>query len=170
MYIGLFVWSLAFSSVAEQTYLTNETFEQDKAANKAVVFLSQVCPCSNSHVEHLNKLISEHPEVSFYGVISEPVTNKNKKAIEAYFNKDRFSFPLIRDDKQVLVKKYGALKTPHVTFFRGGKISYQGGVTNKKSFKESSVKFLETNLNLLANNKKFKYSRGSSLGCYIRRY
>jgi len=156
--------------MADQAYLKHEVFEKDKSANKAVVFLSQICPCSNGHVRHLNQLISKHPKVSFFGVISEPVTSKNKKEIEAYFTQKRFSFPIIRDDEQFLVKKYGALKTPHVTLLRDGKIAYQGGVTNKKLFKESSKKFLEVNLELLAENKKFKYRRGSSLGCYIRRY
>jgi len=170
MYVGLFIWSLALFSVTGHSFQKPEVIAKDKSDYKAVVFLSQSCPCSKGHVDHLNQLASQHPKVKFYGVISEPVTTKNKKDIESYFTDERFSFPIVRDDNQFLVKKYGALKTPHVTFFREGKVAYQGGVTNKKSFVESSRKFLETNLKLLAENKKFKYKTGSSLGCYIRRY
>jgi len=170
MFMGLFFWSTALSSALGQSFQTPHTIEQDKSAYKAVVFLSQKCPCSKGHVDHLNELVAQHPDVKFYGVISEPVTSKNKKEVGAYFTHKRFSFPIVRDDRQVLVKKYGALKTPHVTFFRDGKIVYQGGVTNKKSFIKSSRKFLEANLKLLAQNKKFKYRTGSSLGCYIRRH
>jgi len=170
MLIGSFVWLSVFVSSAAQTHLTAQVVEQSRAKHKVIVFLSQKCPCSRGHVAHLNELYRKHSEVAFYGVISEPVNAKNKKAVKAYFTKERFAFPIIRDDEQNLVKKYKALKTPHVTFLSDNKVVYQGGVTDQKSFRRSSKKFLEVNLKLLAQGKDIKFKLGASLGCYIRRY
>jgi hypothetical protein len=169
MYIGLLFLSLS-AWAAQSDFLKPLDVMQDTSEKKVLIFLSDKCPCSKAHVEHLNMLSEKHKSISFFGVISEPVQEKNKFSIKKYFKEKDFSFPIVRDDQQVLVKKYKALKTPHVTFLEKSKILYQGGVTNKKSFKDSSKKFLAENLNLVTSGKTVKYKTGASLGCYIRRY
>lgn len=167
MLLGLML--LPMFSVA--AYDGVNTFYNDESEVKALVFLSEKCPCSKSHIKHLNDLVLKHPRVSFYGVISEPFRNDMERAkINDYFTKDRFKLQIISDPSQVLVKKYKALKTPHVTLFSNQKTIYEGGVTNKKSFKDSGKKYLAENLSLLERGQKLKYKKGMSLGCYIRRF
>ncbi len=150
-------------------------FERDDAKFKAVLFLSQECPCSQSHVEHLNQLKDQFSQVSFYGVISDLLDPKNEREVLTYFDSKQFQFPILLDREQKLVKRYGALKTPHVVLLRqveGGEkyeTLYEGGVSDGKDFSQSEKKYLEENLVMLAQEKPVKYRHGKSMGCYIRR-
>lgn len=163
-----------FSPQVFAEYATPQDFEKNQSPLKALVFLSEGCPCSRSHIEHLNALEKKFPQLKIYGVISEPPTDDEKKAkSDAYFQSPLFEFPVISDPSQGLVKKYGALKTPHLTLFEKKndvyvKI-YEGGVTNQKSFEKSTIKYLEENLTFLSKGQPCKYKNGQSLGCYIRR-
>ncbi len=165
---------LFFPSLVMADFKSAKDFEEDSSPLKAVVFLSPDCPCSRSHVEHLNQIVKEYPNLKLYGLISEPAEGDSKLRNNEYFSEKNFAFPIIDDPKQVLVKKYGALKTPHVSLLKkkaNGSFEtlYEGGVTDGKEFEPGSVKFLEENLKLVSQAKDVKYKNGRSLGCYIRR-
>lgn len=157
--------SLALCTLAQAKFLTPEETLQDKAEIKVLAFLSDQCPCSRSHKEHLNNL-SKTYSYPVYGVISEPISDSKRLA---YF-RSGFNFPIVRDPKQLLVKKYKALKTPHSVILKNNAPIYEGGVTNKRNFKKATSKFLEENLKLLSQNKKLKHRYGKALGCYIKRF
>ncbi len=166
IFFGLFLWpSLSFSKVQSM-----ESFYQDPSENKILVFISESCPCSKSHINHLNEVATDNSDYSFYGVITDVIkSEEDKKRVKNYYKKTKFKFPILKDSKKVLVKKYKALKTPHVTLISKGEVLYQGGLTDKKSFKESGKKYLAENLKSLKETGKVKYRFGMSLGCYIRR-
>ncbi len=166
------MWLSLFMAWSHDT----SVFDKDTSDYKALVFLSDECPCSRSHIDHLNSLSQSGLKV--FGVISEPLNDsmseERKKQLTEYFKPDKFSFPLIDDPQQLLVKKYKALKTPHVTLFKktntGYEIIYEGGVTNQKDFHKSSQKYLAENWQAITAGRPLKYARGHSLGCYIRRF
>lgn len=138
------------------------------------MFLSRNCPCSKSHIEHLNNLQHQFQAVHFYGVMTDLINEDTKPLIDDYYSSKNFSFPIIRDDEHYLVQKFSALKTPHtviVTTDKGNnyKIIYQGGVSNHREFAQSTKHFLAENLSQITNGKPVKYAEGKSLGCYIRR-
>lgn len=141
-----------------------ESFLQDPQSIKALIFLSKDCPCSRSHVEHLEKLSAKHPSVHFYGVISQ--AQPPKEGLEYFKN---LKIPVIKDPKQVLVKRFKALKTPHVTLFKNKTIVYEGGVSNSRNFKRASKHFLKESIEALVQGAKAPYRYGESLGCYIKR-
>jgi hypothetical protein len=163
----------AFSAQAETVEIKD--FDADTSPIKALVFLSDACPCSRSHVEHLNQLKADG--LNIYGVISEPpyagMPTERRQIQEEYFKSAGFQFPFVNDPTQSLVKKYHALKTPHVTLFQKQgdhyEIIYEGGVTNQKDFAKSTVHYLEENWHALKAGHAPKYNHGFSLGCYIRR-
>lgn len=151
-----------------------ERFRSDEKATKILVFLSKDCPCSRSHVEHLNELSQQFSDVAFYGVISDEFTKESTPLIESYFASSNFKFTIIKDPEQKLVKEFGALKTPHVTILKkqpNGKYTriYEGGVSDHRDFSHAKATFLKENLMAVANNKPLPHSNGKSLGCYIRR-
>lgn len=162
-----------FSSAAE--YVGPEVFEKDSSPWKALVFLSEACPCSRSHIIHLNDLQKKYPGLKVYGVISEPAQDEDgRHKIDDYFHADIFQFPIINEPSQSLVKRYKALKTPHVSLLQknasgGYEVIYEGGVTNQKDFAKSTVKYLAENMAEISQGKPVKYKNGQSLGCYIRR-
>lgn len=165
----LFYSSISFA------YLTPENFDSSTAKYKVLVFLSQKCPCSQSHVDHINSL-AKNKNIKFFGVITDKITDENQGKIKDYFSEKQFAFPIINDPNHILVKKYRALKTPHVTIVESdsnnsveNKVLYQGGVSNHRFYSQATQKFLKENIEALSNNQKIIYKQGPSLGCYIRR-
>jgi thioredoxin-related protein len=170
--MATFILFMSFFAGAD--YTSPEAFEKETSRWKALVFLSEGCPCSRSHIVHLNELQEKYPELKIYGVISEPPKDeKEKKEVDGYFQNTVFKFPIIADDKQSLVKRYGALKTPHLTLFqknaKGYEVVYEGGVTDQKDFAKSGVKYFAENMAEISQGKTPKYKNGQSMGCYIRR-
>ncbi|MCB0421609.1 MAG: redoxin domain-containing protein [Bdellovibrionales bacterium] len=142
---------------------------------KILVFLSAKCPCSQSHVSHLNELKTTFSEFSFFGVITDSEKDLENVAVEEYFSSNRFQFPIIEDKGQVLVKKFNALKTPHVVLVQKSmsgsyEIVYEGGVSDNRDFDKSRVHYLAEDLRALKKGLKAPYREGKSLGCYIRRF
>ncbi len=155
-------------------FVSPMNFHKENSEYKAVVFLSSTCPCSKSHVEHLNTLEKQYENLKFYGVITDEISKDNTDSIKKYYSQKRFGFPLIEDPKQELVKKYNALKTPHVVLLKkqkDGKFKKvcEGGVTDKRDFARSGKKFLEENLAAINAGKDMPHEEGRCLGCYIRR-
>lgn len=150
-------------------------FEQNSADYKVLVFLSKDCPCSNSHVAHLNQLSSEFKNIPFYGVIADQITTDNSKDIDDYFNDQQFKFPVLQDREQKLVRQFNALKTPHVSLLKKQKNGqytaiYEGGVTNNRHFPQADKFFLKEDLLAIQQKNPLPYASGKSLGCYIRRF
>lgn len=165
---GLFWAGYAFC------YQNVEQFDQDHSKLKVVVFLSSHCPCSKSHVDHLNTLNKAYKNVHFYGVATDIFNQNTKDALDEFYHSKGFNFPIIKDDKQNLVDRFKALKTPHVTILKKDKknhykMIYSGGVSDHRIFEQSHKHYLEENLEALSKGLSLKYIHGKSLGCYIRR-
>lgn len=166
---------LFFARPSVWAFENNIAFEKDTTPTKILLFLSRSCPCSRSHIEHLNQLQKKYKNtVHLYGVITDAFDSDSTPYLQEYYSDKNFSFPIIKDESQILVKKYNALKTPHTVVLHANtnapyKIVYQGGVTNRRDFHKSTIHFLEENLSLMTQGKTAKYSEGKSLGCYIRR-
>jgi thiol-disulfide isomerase/thioredoxin len=169
---SLFILLVQFSHAA---FLEPDAFLNDNKKIKALVFLSESCPCSRSHMQHLSELQKNYPQVSIYGVMTDRMAkSEDRQRIEKYYLSAEVKFPMIKDEQMKLVKLYGALKTPHVTLLTLGKDGayekvYEGGVSNDREFKSTSTKYLQENLEALLNEKKVIYKANHSLGCYIRR-
>ncbi|MCB0379303.1 MAG: redoxin domain-containing protein [Bdellovibrionales bacterium] len=155
-------------------YDSVDSFFQNDAKFKVLVFLSRSCPCSRSHVDHLNGLDKKYKEVAFFGVITDIFNEASKDDIQKYYAGRNFQFPLVKDESQTLIKEYKALKTPHSVLLQRTaqgtyNVVYEGGVTNRRDFSTSTQKFLGENLEAITQNKPIVYRAGKSLGCYIRR-
>jgi hypothetical protein len=108
----LFGLTSLFLQKSEANYSTPESFEKEQSTYKMLVFLSESCPCSKSHITHIQDLMQEHKDLKVFGVVSEPAQNeKQKLKKDQYFLKTDFGFPIIEDHKQFLVSKYNAFKT-----------------------------------------------------------
>lgn len=156
-------------------FVERSDFKLNSSDYKVLLFLSQSCPCSKSHVEHVNQLAKQYENVSFYGVVSDRFSEENSKQISKYYKENNFTFPLIKDEKQILISEYNALKTPHVVILKKNennkfKVLYEGGVSDKRMFERSKKRYLSENLQAIASRSPIKYSEGKSLGCYIRRF
>lgn len=133
-----------------------------------VVFLSAHCPCSNSHVGHLNDLAKKYPKIQFVGINA----NQNETLEEAtkYFSDKNMNFPVVRDEGAQLADTLGALKTPHVFVFdQDNKLRFRGGVTSSNVFNKAEQKHLQNFLAHLAQKKAPEFTEARALGCYLKR-
>lgn len=168
------LFAVLFCQLTVYGFQSVKNFNNDTSDYKVLVFLSSTCPCSNSHVQHLNELNNVDSRIQFFGVITDNMKSRNSNEISGYYSGKGFSFPLIEDQQQILIKKYKALKTPHVTVLKrdqNGKYStvYEGGVTDSRFFDRAKKYYLKENLNALLKGNELKFKNGKSLGCYIRR-
>lgn len=138
------------------------------AKGQIVVFLSSVCPCSDSHVEELKKLFDDFPEFSFVSAHSN--MDEEKKSTLEYFKKLDLPFPVIRDSDLKLANHFKAYKTPHAfVLSKEGQLVYEGGISNSKSFENADRNFLREALINIANHQPVKTPKGRTLGCVISR-
>jgi thiol-disulfide isomerase/thioredoxin len=134
----------------------------------AVVFLSAVCPCSESHIAELINLAASYPNINFVGVHSN--SDESPALSKTYFDRSKLPFPVIQDVEGRLANLYGAFKTPHVFVEDGnGKILYRGGISNSHDFKQADRKYLREALVDIADHHPARTPEGRTLGCIIAR-
>ncbi len=157
--------------ISGKSVIDDQQFVVGQAQKKGlvVVFLSAVCPCSNSHLVELKSLTNDFPDFDFVGVHSN--TDEGKEPTSTYFKNANLPFPVVRDVKSKLADQFKALKTPHVfVVLSDGKTAYQGGVSSSRHFNDKTDrKYLREALSDLASGHKVKTPEGRTLGCVISR-
>lgn len=156
----------------EDTYLNITTNKQQKLKLSSdinvIVFLSDTCPCTDSHLQHLNQLASTYKKYNFIGIHSNVITNL--KTTSSYYKKSKVSFPVLSDKYFELANKFRAKKTPHIFILNDKKeLLYSGGITNSILFKNAKKLYLKNALQDLNSNQPIKNKRTRTLGCAIDR-
>ena len=99
----------------------------------AVVFFTTIdCPLSNGYVPEMNRLRQEYARrgIPFYAV--EANTTLQLTEIRRHAKEFGFTFPVLIDKQQVLVRLAGATATPEVAVFSStGKVLYLGRIDNR---------------------------------------
>jgi hypothetical protein len=157
------------SQVAGENLVDKKSYTAtiDPAKTYAFVFLSAVCPCSNSHLTELKNLVNEYPNVVLIGVHSN--VDEDLAKSEAYFAAHSLNFPVVQDKDNALADQLGAFKTPHAFVVSGGKIVYRGGVSDHQTFAPDARKYLREALEDLKQNRPVKTATARTLGCAIPR-
>jgi peroxiredoxin len=104
------------------------------AKNKAtvVIFIATRCPFSNGYNTRMAQLGKDYPGrgVAVLGINSnktEPVAQ-----VAEHAQKHGFTFPVLKDDRNVIANAYGATRTPEVFVLDpGGKVLYHGRIDEK---------------------------------------
>lgn len=171
----LILWLLtfpaqAFSPIENYKSIVSESLvsvplEKDKLT--VVVFLSNECPCSNSHIEHLKELTQNFSGVTFVGVHTGDATQL--KTAADYYKAKNLNFTVLVDTEQKLVKEFKALRTPHAYLLKGSSAIYSGGVTDDAHFPAARKFYLKKALQEALNNQSITDAHSKLNGCYIER-
>lgn len=120
------------------------------ASAKAVVlfFITTDCPISNGYVPEMNRIAQSYSArgVRFYGVMADltaPIADVQKHAKEY-----GFSFPVLLDPKQTLIRFTGATITPQAAvLLSSGVLAYLGRIDNRvEGFGEQRPRATENDL------------------------
>lgn len=157
--------------VSGKSVVDDRPIQVGKAPKRGLVvlFLSAVCPCSNSHLVELKSLSKDFSDFDFVGIHSN--TNESREATATYFKTANLPFPVVRDSGTKLADEFKALKTPHAfVVLNDGTTAYQGGVSSSRHFDDKTDrKYLREALSDLAAGQKVKTPEGRTLGCVITR-
>jgi peroxiredoxin len=150
-------------------------YEQSKGL--VVVFSCNHCPYVVKYEDRINDLSKKYAPLGFPLVAINPNAPKveadsYEKMIERHREKS-FTFPYLLDDTQVIAKKYGAEKTPHVYILeRKGKdfiIRYIGGIDDSPGDPEKVTKsYAAEAIDALLAGKEVPIKETKAIGCTIK--
>ncbi|GAA4174482.1 redoxin domain-containing protein [Sphingobacterium ginsenosidimutans] len=138
------------------------------------VFYATTCPLSQKYTLTIANLnIKYANKVKFVGVF--PGVEETSGQFEHFKKKYQITYPLIEDNKMVLVGSLQATVTPEAFLLdRSGKIVYHGAIDDwvvklGKTKQVATVNYLENAIEDLLNNTKILSSYIKPIGCYIER-
>lgn len=147
------------------------------AAAKAVVvyFTTTDCPIANSYVPEMNRIHDAYAlrGVAFFAVQTD-LTIAEADVVK-YARDFRYSYPLLLDPQQFLVRRAGATVTPQVAIFApDGKLLYLGRIDDRvadfgKQRLTPTVTDLRDSLDAILAGKPVPHDRTKSIGCAIGR-
>lgn len=151
--------------------------QSEWAADKAVVlfFVTIDCPVGNSYVPEMNRIRDHYASrgVGFYAVQADPTV---READVVKYAKDfRYSFPLLLDPSQALVRHVGATITPQAAILSSdGRLLYLGPIDNRfvdfgKSRPQATESYLRSGLDDVLAGKAIVVASRHSIGCSIPR-
>jgi peroxiredoxin len=147
------------------------------AGRKAIVlyFVTIDCPVANSYVPEMNRIRDAYAArgVALYGVQAEVTVPEAEVA--KYAKEFRYSFPLLLDPRQELVKLVNATVTPQAAVLTpDGKLQYLGRVDNRvedfgRQRPQATQSDLREALDAVLAGKPVPRPSTKSIGCAINR-
>ncbi len=147
------------------------------AGRNAIVlfFVMTDCPIGNSYVPEMNRIREAYAGkgVAVYGVQAETTTEE--AAVVKYAQEFHYSFPLVIDPKQVLIKLANATVTPQAAVLTPeGKVLYLGRIDNRvedfgKMRYQATHADLREALDAVLAGKPVPQPTTKSIGCAINR-
>jgi len=144
---------------------------------KAIVlfFVMTDCPVGNTYVPEMNRIREAYAGrgVAVYGVQAE--TSTEEAAVAKYAREFHYSFPLLIDPRQALVKLANATVTPQAAVLTPeGKVLYLGRIDNRvedfgKTRYQATRADLREALDALLAGKPVPQPTTKSIGCAINR-
>jgi peroxiredoxin len=171
--------ALLFVSSAPQFRLrdtqgTAHTPAEWAGGKAAVVFFVTIdCPIGNSYVPEMNRIRDAYASrgVVVWAVQADPTVPDS--AVAKYAADYHYSFPLLLDPAQVLVRHSGATITPQAAIFSPeGKLLYLGRIDNRvedfgRTRQKATVPDLRNALDQILAGKPVLPDRTKSVGCSI---
>jgi peroxiredoxin len=150
---------------------TSAEWTQAKAA--VVFFVTIDCPIGNSYVPEMNRIRDAYASrgVSVWAVQADP--HIAEPAVVKYAADFHYSFPLLLDPGQILVKHAGATITPQAAVFSpDGKLQYLGRIDNRvedfgQSRPKATVPDLRNAIDAVLAGRPASPDRTKSVGCSI---
>ena len=147
------------------------------AARKAVLlyFVTVDCPVGNSYVPEMNRLREAYAGrgIAFYAVQADP--SVSGAAVARYARDYRYSFPVLLDPAQTLVRHTNATVTPQTAVLSPeGKLLYLGPVDNRvedfgKQRPRATESYVREVLDEVLSGKEVSVASHKSIGCAIPR-
>ena len=140
------------------------------AKGTVLIFISVQCPVSNAYNERMEKLAQEYRArgVNVVGInanATEPV-----EAIREHAAQHKLTFPILKDKRNVIADRLGALVTPEVYFLdAANKLVYRGPIDNSRNGDAVTTSYLREALDATLAGRPVARSEARAFGCSIKR-
>ena len=150
---------------------TSYTLSEIKDAKAIVVmFVSTQCPVSNAYNQRMADIAEAYGEkgVVFLGINSN--SQESVEEITRHAGENKFPFPILKDNNNVVADKYNAQVTPEI-FVVNSKLDllYHGRIDDSKRAKDVSTHDLKNALDEILAGKTVTVKDTKSFGCSIKR-
>jgi peroxiredoxin len=152
------------------------SLDADAKGKKAVVvvFIGTQCPVNNAYMPRLVELEKEYRDKGVQFVAINANEHDTVETIKEHAKKFGLTFPVLRDEKQMVAARFGAERHP-TAFLLDDKhaIRYQGRVDDQYGIgyqrKEPTSRDLAVALNELLAGKEITKAKTAVEGCFITR-
>jgi len=153
--------------------LAGESTGLPSYANKnglLVIFVSVQCPVSNAYNERMEALAQEWRARGFGVVGINANRTESADAVAAHAREHNLTFPILKDNNNVLADALGASFTPETYLFdASGILRYHGRIDDSKDPSGISKRDLRDALEAIADGKPVAVSETKAFGCTIKR-
>jgi len=179
--LGKFFVALFFFSSVPQFHLRDTQgaahTPSEWTAHKAVVlfFVTIDCPIGNGYVPEMNRIREAYSErgVAVFAVQADP--SVRDADVAKYAREYRYTFPLLLDPDQILVRHTGATVTPQAAILSPeGRVLYLGPIDNRvvdfgKSRPQATENYVRLILDATLHGAGITFYPQRSIGCSIPR-
>jgi peroxiredoxin len=153
--------------------LTGDSTSLANYSNKngiLVIFVSVQCPVSNAYNERMEALAQEWRARGFGVVGINSNRTESSVSVAAHARDHNLTFPILKDNNNVLADALGASFTPETYVFdASGTLRYHGRIDDSKDPSGISKRELRDALQAIADGKPIAVTETKAFGCTIKR-
>jgi len=135
-----------------------------------VIFVSVQCPVSNAYNERMEALAQEWRARGFGVVGINSNRAESADVVAAHARDHNLTFPILKDNNNVLADALGASFTPETYLFdASGVLRYHGRIDDSKDASSITKRDLHDALAAIADGKSVPVAETKAFGCTIKR-
>ncbi len=141
-----------------------------KSKLTVLLFISTVCPVSNAYDERMEQMAQKYDDkgVRFLGINSN--RGETPTQIAAHAKEHKFTFPVLKDNRNVIADHFQARHTPEVWVVDAHGIArYHGAIDDSQEVEEVKTPYLQNALDALLDGKEPPKTETRAFGCAIHR-
>jgi len=160
-----------FSLVSSEGTKYNLTEELNNSKNGVIVmFWSTECPNVQPYNDRINDFASHYSDKGFTVWAINSNSTESKENAAAHAKKNNYSFPMLKDENNVVADMFGATRTPEVYMIgKDRTILYHGRISNSKNKSEEISMDLKNAVDEAALGKEISVKETKFFGCTIKR-
>ncbi|HEX7333251.1 MAG TPA: thioredoxin family protein [Pyrinomonadaceae bacterium] len=135
-----------------------------------LLFIAVQCPVSNDYNERMEKLAQDYKArgVAVIGINSNVA--EDAAAVKAHAEKNKLSFPILKDPSNKIADRLGAKVTPEAYFLdSSNKLIYHGRIDNARNAAQLETSDLRNALDAALAGKAVEKTEAKAFGCSIKR-
>ncbi|MCI0448629.1 MAG: redoxin domain-containing protein [Chlorobi bacterium] len=135
-----------------------------------VMFWSTTCPNVQPYNDRINDFANHYIEKGFTVWAINSNSTESLEEVASHSKKNNYSFPMLKDDNNVVADMFGATRTPEVYMIgKDRTILYHGRISNSKDKSDETSLDLKNAVEEAAGGKEISMKETKFFGCTIKR-